>query len=102
MPLPLNSSGCKFFILAEGYGRGYQEDGYIDASEQAMMEFDENNQDVIEWLDANMPDRYCIDDEYDDFDIAEVKCLILLSFRQESDALAFKLAWGHEFNEYND
>lgn len=80
-------------LLVEGHGRGYNEDGYMFAYEEAELNLEYDYPDLKEWLDENTIGKYSFVDEYDQ-DYMDVTCYLYLDFELEIDAMAFKLVWG--------
>ena len=85
------------FVLVTATGYGFQEEGYSDAETNVEMEFEECFEELyeefIDWLDANFGDRYDFDYDFLHVDHFTVECIKLVRFREEADAVAFKLAW---------
>ena len=78
------------FILSVGSGPTgvHYKDSMMMAEEDAWAEIEEG---LEEWLDENMPDRYIMECEFIPNDIME--CAVILEFKNETDAMAFKLRW---------
>ena len=68
---------------------------YSEAHDEAHEFFIDEFPDVIEWLDENLKDRYTIDEDYE-HDTYDVRCVLIIFFNDETDALAFKLRWKNE------
>lgn len=83
----------KKFFLFSVYGRGHQEDAYIDAESEADCIMDDEWFELDEWLSENIKNSYEISHDYMHIDFHEVRLDVSIIFEEIADAMAFKLVW---------